>query len=393
MAEFNVSSLFTSGTKECLLTNAKLSDKDDSALTAARDIVRDALRIGLPEALSDPRTGKRIKTPKFVTQGSHKYKTILAPLRPPQQQADLDDGVYIRLGDVSKNGRPSLVSATYVEASDAILSAVAKRHGWDFHNTNPNCARLVLADKRKHIDVPRYAMPDQEFERLITEAAALRKALATDGVMARTEDDDNWDVIPEGVILAHRDRDWIKSDPRPLYDWIVRQVAMKGEELRMIIKIVKSWRDFQIWPNARDPKSILLMVAMDIAKWKRISGRFDLTLLGILEQLPAILSGTVNHPVPGGSEDEERDLAKRLDSEGIRAEVVARVSTLATDVKRAIFGASSPEDAVAILRGQFGDRIPNDPERVIRATVEAAPAIITSRPERIPATRAGGRSG
>ena len=62
--------------------------------------------------------------------------------------------------------------------------------------------------------------------------------------------------MPPRVRLAHKLLGWIDSDPRPIKEWIERQVLLKSDQLRRVIRYLKAWRDAQAWPKG-DPKSLL----------------------------------------------------------------------------------------------------------------------------------------
>jgi hypothetical protein len=101
------------------------------------------------------------------------------------------------------------------------LQALAKAEDWIFVR-KPTCARLIISDYA-HIDVPLYAIPDAQF-RLLEKAAQAR---TLDGAFdARADSIDRWDALPSDcVLLAHREEDWVASDPRQINDWFVDGVT------------------------------------------------------------------------------------------------------------------------------------------------------------------------
>jgi len=173
------------------------------------------------------------------------------------------------------------------------------------------------------------------------------------------------------VLMATKDRGWQDSDPRPVRDWVLEQVDLKGEQLRRVMRYLKAWRDFQRWEKD-DPKSILLMVAADYAFDIAIEKRDDLALLKVLRRLPEILRGKVINPATRDKPAEEQeDLAKRLDNKGIREDVIARIEHFAERLEYAIDTCGVPSTACRVLIELLGDRVPNDPERVTQATVQS----------------------
>jgi len=382
VSELNLATLFDDSSEPSLLPRAELSTADDEQLRTARKTIRQRLRDELPHSLRDPARAAPVQTPRFFTQGSFSYKTIITPIRPPEQQADLDDGVYLPLGDI-KAHKPSVASDKFIEATDDILRRLAAEEKWTFNDKNPCCSRLVIA-QNKHVDVPRYCMPDQQFE-------LMEKALAMEGMtLDSAADEDRWELMPTGnVLLAHRHDGWIKSDPRPIAEWIDTAAKLRGSHFRKIIKILKSWRDFQSWTNGRDPKSILLMALVHHAQWQKFDRRIDKTLLHVVKQIPALLAGPVMNPAAFDGSADEPDLSKRLDEDGIRAEVRSRFTALARDLEDAQLKCGDPDTAIDLLRNQFGTRIPADPARIAEDTVDAAPAIVVKSQPPVRRTQAG----
>lgn len=382
----DLNDLFNRTRGESLYGNILLSRMEDHGLKLARDTIRARIRRDLSKLLQELSGDTSLRvSPKFFMQGSMSYGTLISPLYPPRQQADLDDGVYIPISYAENYGSPKLVSKHYTTALEIILEKLAREEGWEVVKNNPNCTRVILTTPgevpSKHIDISAYCMPDREFVALVEARVALNKA---QGLMAfadsveKVETDDNWDYYPkEHVLHAHKEKGWQHSDPRPFRDWFNRQVALKTEQLRRVICYIKAWRDFQNWTNS-DPKSILLMVATNKAFERAQNGRDDLALQAVLHELPRILQGEVKHP----TKDDE-DLALRLDEDGIRAEVVSKVRTLAHALDTALSGVLSEEQIHATLRQQWGNRFPAYVERT-----ERSPAQVVRSTEAVPVAAA-----
>lgn len=338
----------------------------------ARREVRSALREGLRE--QEFIVDGRVLGPRFFTQGSMAYRTVVHPQKPPEQQADLDDGVYLPVEYMMQEEKPTVAAQTYIHATDAILSALADRRNWEFVSKNDCCSRLVLCEN-KHIDVPRYALPYEEFKKIV-EAKALRNDTAPNIFKADADfADDNWDLMPtEGVLLAHRTLGWIESDPRPVRDWVIGLDQNYNGQFRKIVKITKLWRDFHSW-ESEEPKSILLMAAIEIALRGVSLGRLDEMLASVCRRMPEVLAGEVPHPTDGN------DLAQRLDENNARAEVRGHFSRLSESLDYIIYRCEDAEVACRRLRTLFGPLMPHDPKRVLVETVQQS---IPIRAESVP---------
>lgn len=380
MANLNLHNLLCTQSSEYpnFLKNITVGEDDRLEMLNARTAIRRRLSKELPDRLRKKAIKAGLEIPQvppkphFFTQGSWAYKTMNAPCRAPQQ-ADLDDGVYLPFSYIESQP-PAQMSSLLFEAAEEVLGELANEQGWKLDINNSNCTRLCIADD-KHIDVPVYSIPDDEFETLEkAQSALIRSALESYSLdstqFAEQEEEQQWELMPtNGVLMATKDRGWQDSDPRPVRDWVARQVELKGEQLRRVMRYLKAWRDFQHWEKD-DPKSILLMVAADAAFERDSLGRDDLALLDVLKRLPNILRGKVISP---SSYDkpvhEQEDLAERLDKKDIREEVIQRLTQFSNELERAIFEVGDPSTACQILIAELGDRIPNEPARVTNSTV------------------------
>jgi hypothetical protein len=364
------------------LDNLTLAPEERKLMLSARTDIRQRLKARLPKRIQkkaeDAGQGHiEVPEPRFFTQGSWAYKTINAPCRAPQQ-ADLDDGTYLPFSYIESQP-PAQMSALLFEAVEEVLSELADDKGWQIDTSNDNCTRLII-DSAKHIDVPVYSISDSEFATLVKASMemyrfGLEHATFDSADFEERADEQEWHLMPtEGVLMATKNRGWQDSDPRPVRDWVVEQVELKGEQLRRVMRYLKAWRDFQKW-DKDDPKSILLMVAADAAFDIAIDKRDDLALLKVLRRLPHILRGKVINPATRDKPlDEQEDLAKRLDNKGIREDVIARIEHFADQLEYAIDTCGVPSKACEILIELLGKRVPNDPDRVTQSTVQGQPA-------------------
>jgi len=378
----NISPLFftTLDDESCMHDELDLAPEQRAWIASVRTDVRDCLRTGIPHVLRASGYSEEVPQPRFFTQGSWAYKTLNSPARRPQQ-ADVDDGCYLPMSFVSQTKRPSTAATVFFAAAEEALRPLVEERRWKLLTDKPTCIRIVIA-AYAHIDIPLYAIPDQEFVNL-AEASIRRYGYdsLTDAVIKAERD--AWMALPrEKVLLAHRKSNWMVSDPRPVKEWFLGEVEAKGEQFRRVVRYLKAFRDWR-WSSG-GPASILLMAAAAPLFEKR-ERRDDLALLDVVAALPARLRGGVSNPVDGSE-----SLTERLGQAGV--EDAAKAFEEFEKVLRGATSAASPSQACIWMRGEFGPRFPNEPNRVkvvsVAATVAAAPA--TAGPsELIGRTKAG----
>lgn len=376
---------------DTLIHTLTLIQEERTALIEAKDVVRAALRSGLPsllkKALPDVKT---IETPKFFTQGSFAYKTVNRPCH-PGQQIDLDDGCYLPMS-FAKEFEVGTASDVFFRAVETVLQPVAAARKWEMVRKE-TCTRLVL-DSSKHIDIPLYAIPDTEFKRLqesaqVREFTAVAKAGAMDSLRPI-----QWDDLPHNkVLLALRSGGWRSSDPRPVLQWVKNQASTKGDQWLHVVRYMKAWRDYQ-WPNG-GPTSICLMAAVDRV-FNRGQKRDDMALLDVLTQLPVIFAGNIYNPADTSPRQEDRErLSTHLDEDpNLRNEVVQKLRAFGSDLHRAIHGRVSAQEACTLLRRHLGTRIPLRPEWVsvegsVSSQVHSVAPKISHAAAIIPTTKSG----
>jgi hypothetical protein len=362
----NLSPLFftTVENQICLHSELDLGEELRDYIAQARVDVRNCLRDGIPHQLKAAGYVGTVPKPRFFTQGSWAYKTLNAPAQPPQQ-ADVDDGCYLPMSFVSQSNRPSVASEVFFHAAQSALHSLVEKSKWKLVTDKDTCIRIVIANDA-HIDIPLYAIPDEEF-------VTLAKAFESRGISMDSADfseEDVWTALPrDKVLLAHREEDWIASDPRPVKEWFLDEVEAKGEQFRRTVRYLKAYRDWH-WESG-GPSSILLMAAA-APLFEKHDGRDDLALLAVLEKLPAVLRGGVNNPA-----DKSESLTKRL---GVAAvEEAAKAFESFEIMLRGAVNASSPSQACTWMRQEFGSRFPHEPDRIkivsVAASIASAPAI------------------
>ncbi len=356
----NLNSLFYSTAEQpTLLERLDITTTQREFIADAKTQVRECLRENLPQVLKERGyTGASVR-PRFFTQGSWAYKTLNAPAQHPQQ-ADIDDGAYLPLSFVAKADKPSIASAIFFAAAEEALKPLVKVRNWTLVTDKPTCVRIVIS-AFAHIDVPLYAIPDNEFETLQKAALSSYGYLALDEAVTMAERD-AWTALPvDHVLLAHREEDWKKSDPRPVKKWFLEEVDRHGEQFRRSIRYLKAFRDWQ-W-SAGGPTSILLM-AVSAPLFENRDRRDDLALLDLIEKIPNALRDGVCNPV-----DKNESLTDRLGKDGVE-EAAKAFETLDIYLRGAL-NASSAEQACSWMVSQFGRRFPNEPSRVKSVTVAA----------------------
>lgn len=368
----NLSPLFHSTVENpTLLENLNLSEAQRTFIAEAKNAVRMCLRENLMKVLEEHGyTGPTVH-PRFFTQGSWVYKTINAPAQRPQQ-ADVDDGAYLPLSFVSQEVRPSVASNIFFAAVEEALKPLVRSQNWRLVTDKPTCIRVEIASFA-HVDIPLYAIPDDEFETLQKAAAAMH-GYTFDSANERAERD-AWTALPrDHVLLAHRDDDWVKSDPRPVKTWFLDEVERHGEQYRRTVRYLKAFRDWQ-WSSG-GPSSILLMAA-SAPIFEARERRDDLALLEVVERMPTVLHDGVCNPVDGNE-----SLTARLGREAVE-DAVKKLERFEVYL-RAALNSSNSSQACAWMVDQFGQRFPNVPARVkatsVAATVLAAPASVAASP-------------
>lgn len=356
----NLSQLFfTSDANEtALFDHLDLDAKQKTEIQNAKGLVRATLREGIPLKYVELNLPGKSPQPRFFTQGSWAYKTLNAPCQPPQE-ADIDDGCYLPMTFITQQTkRPSVATDVFFGIAEAALAPLVKAMKWKFGSEKPTCIRIHISTLA-HIDIPLYAIPDDEFEKL--KKSMTMEAMALDSV-TRNESIDSWDALPlDQVLLAHRTESWKPSDPRPLNDWFVDQVKAQGPQLRRVVRYLKAYRDHE-WASG-GPASVLLMAAA-VPLFQQELGRDDLSLLNVAKGIPAALRAGVNHPT-----DESESLTDRLHKAGLAegrdcVEEAAKKFSEFAGVLEATLAAGNAEQGVIWMRQQFGHRFPNRPDRV-----------------------------
>lgn len=369
----NLSNLFYSGVEQStLLENVTLPEHRCEFIAEAKEAVRKQLRTALPIVLRELGHEAAAVQPRFFTQGSWAYKTLNAPAH-PTQQADIDDGAYLPMSFVKTTSKPSVASKVFFAAVETALMPLTCERGWRLITDKPTCIRIEIAEYA-HIDVPLYAIPDDQFDLLRKAALAVHGYFALDEAVKRAERD-AWTALPQDqVLLAHRDEDWVKSDPRPVKQWFLNEVKRHGEQFRRSVRYLKCFRDWQ-WVEG-GPSSLLLM-ATAAPLFEARDGRDDLALLDLVDAMPNLLRQGVCCPT-----DANESLTERLGPKGVE-DTIKKLQQFEQYLRGATT-ASDPAQALTWMQKQFGPRFPRALDRVkagsVTAVVNATPAVTVASP-------------
>ncbi|WP_349962424.1 CBASS cGAMP synthase [Rhizobium sp. ZPR3] len=367
----NVSKLLHNTVDDNYLANLKA---DETSLRNARTKIRERLRDAFARSSAEI-FGVPVR-PKFFTQGSFAYKTLNLPAFPPDQQKDLDDGCYLPLSFV-RGERPSQAASAFFAFVETALAGLAEEEGWVLIKEKATCVRLVIS-RDGHIDIPLYAIPDGDFQHL-EEARNVQKMHTADAKI------DSWDALPsDAVLLAHREKDWVESDPRKIHDWFIDAVDLYKERLRHDSRYMKAWRD-----HHRLDEDGLTSINIMACVWKAyeairgpfLPDRADERLLRVVEKIQMYLVDDVRIP-PCGDENINRMTATE------RKRVIGKLQELEASLREIVTKCDNENRAIELLRAGFGPRVPFRPDLVI---IQATPAVtVLSEPKKkVPAPEVG----
>lgn len=366
------------------LATISLTDAEQAGLRQARDLIRDALRAGFrdwarvirKQDLFEQRfVGGNVQwpvvlRPKFRMQGSFAYHTINSPAQTPPQEIDVDDGVYLPTSFISAGGgrSPIIASRGYFTAVEAILAPVCEENGWDLGRDKATCVRVVLS-KNAHVDLPLYAIPDEQFATMVEKAMAMEAFSSAYAAVETAELNEAVyrELREDELMLAHREEGWKESDPRKIETWFTDAIADHGPQLRRVCRYIKSWRD-HTW--AKSPLSSIAIMRCVVDAYDGADGdmpqtRDDFALLAVAERLPDLLSASIGNPVIADQVlDEGWDDAQR-------EEIVSAAKSLAATLWRALVGPTDAAGALSLLASAFGNRIPSDTSLIMLAKEEA----------------------
>lgn len=373
------------------LSSLQVAQNDHQTLAWAREIIRATLRNAFRDwerfvsrtELRDQALAKvgvaadapiRMPTPKFRIQGSFDYHTANDCQFPPTQQIDMDDGLFLPQTFVFVGGkeRPALASQAFFALVERALQPVCNTYGWILNPTVPakgSCVRVQI-NSRLHIDLPLYAIRDSSFDQLVEFAAAssmrkvseIRDAAELDERVYR-------DLADSEIILAHRRKGWIESDPRKLSRWFKVAVDTYGPLVRDLSRALKGLRDTK-WLES-DLGSICIMAAV-VRALESVGeidpSRFDIALVKIGRRVAQLMAFPIENPAFPGQYD--KNLCAGWSPE-FRAQVQALFDSASQKLESAMNDSYHKGLALSRAREAFGNRVPDDESLISVASVAA----------------------
>lgn len=397
----NLTKIFYSSSAEAEhLHDALIPENEQRAfLRSCRTKIKDYLKPAIAEATVSVLGMQKRVQPRFRTQGSWAYNTCIQPAHSFDQEMDLDYGVYLPVDVWQENGPPEAMAKLYFDLVESLLQILCAQEGWGLvtgDDAKDTCIRIDVA-AWAHIDIPLYAAPADDFEKVIEKTAMLtaharamnsqNRSIALDSIEVLFAEAQTWDDLDQ-IMMASRGGKWIASDPETVAKWFRDQItrfAEFGEQFLRVCRYVKAWRDFN-WKNG-GPTSVSLMIAI-AQGFEGKKGRDDIALehaATIVAQ--AVREGIYEFGIDGGKEDFNRLKQDKRIEAGLTADRL--VSSLRSSRSSASYQGSS---ILQTLRAVFGDRIPFCPEliqeeapaSIVRST---APAIVAT--PYVPNTSAG----
>lgn len=343
--------------EEVFINSIEPTKAQRQVLFDAKNEIRDHLRPRIREATIKVLGMDKSVTPRFRTQGSWSYQTCVQPAWHPPQEMDWDFGVYLPVSVWEDGGPPHAMAKLYFKLVEGLLQDLCDEKGWKLYSGKDTCIRVQI-NAWAHIDIPLYAAPEAQFAQIVEKGAfdAARTLDAREALVANFAEEDftlqQWEEMVD-IMMATRAGEWKQSDPEEVARWFIDRIEEHTEQLRRVCRYLKAWRDLH-WKAGDGPTSVCIMIAV-AQTFEPQRGRDDLALEKSARALAIALKGNVHEPaIAGGTED----FNKRLDADG-RKEAAARATTLASQLQAARLKASHlAGDAIDILRGQLGDRVP-----------------------------------
>jgi hypothetical protein len=349
----NLSKLFDRPAQPSFLRNINPEPEDAIALKAAKADIQRHLKAAIPKWLETQLGEKPEHLPRFRTQGSWAYRTCNDPCQTPPQEMDWDLGIYLPVSLWEDNKvHPKAAAKGYYEMVRELMAPLAREKKWTLAE-KPTCVRVLLGNgTRAHVDLPLYAAPDSEFVQI---KEAIAKASMAMDCVSFAEAQRTWASLTR-IALARKDGTWDPSDPGRVVVWFDKKIERHGEQLRRVCRYLKAWRD-HIWPSG-GPSSIVLMVCaaqtLDRAQ-ADFAGRDDLALRHVLTALPGQMLAAIKEPMIDPDEDLNRLAADE------RVEASRRAGQFLAAMNDALGqNFDNRHQALALVRGQLGDRFPSD---------------------------------
>ncbi|CAH1556699.1 CBASS cGAMP synthase [Vibrio rotiferianus] len=441
--KWNINS-FLKSTRRGVISELSISRSDYDTLVTSRRIIRKAIRqtfSDIRQALStgsSERQSKLFKSlpkeivdailmlephqqtmigklkPVFFTQGSFTYGTLNRPAFPPEQQLDLDDGVYLPI-EFFENS-PVVGKNVFFLIIDTILTRLCEENPkWEGPSFKTTCARINVAP-HIHIDIPLYAIPEDEYENLEKSRQSktlmlesLSKSSSYDDLYTRFLDSINESMVtnqysayaesrylsPDKIYLAKRDdkEHWMPSDPALVARWFENAALEHGKPLVNTCRYLKAWRDTTYSPGGPSGPTSLTLMACAVATFDNYSGDTlddHGALLLCTEALPQQLRAGVPSPDPS----DERNLFPKGGMKQYEIEdIIQKAQALYASLRHGTYQAETKEESKRNIATGIGVHVRPVPAELIvphKAYKEVVATPVTKKPPReVPNLRSG----
>lgn len=356
--------------------NIAKGDPEDRKLMAARQKLRSAIRdnfsrfdsylqtANIRDELLEARDSVFEKAARqrpslrvrFMTQGSYAYE-LLNRCAQQDQEIDLDDGVYIPMPFIS--GRPMVSSKGLFTIVEEAIKPLLQQEGWGTKRKN-TCLRVLIGGGA-HIDLPLYAVDENDFDRVDQYVEkAMNKSFGSHRLTLVEASRLGDSADASTIQLAHRKDDWVASDPKEFADWFTSQVDLYGPSLKRVIRYLKAWRD-EIWLEGELKSMAIMIICVEL--FAEFEGqpqdeRDDVLVLEVVRRMPERLKeGDIRWTDAQPALDQNWSVEQR-------DEIVSEAKTLRDEVETALTGTGVATLTVRHLRNGFGKRFPNEPDSV-----------------------------
>ncbi|WP_458130981.1 CBASS cGAMP synthase [Pseudomonas sp. R3-41] len=379
----NLTKLFFSSADDIVFSdNIATTEEQRIFLTECRKKIRDYLKPAIASATVAVLGMEKRVEPRFRTQGSWSYKTCIQPAQPELQEIDLDYGVYLPVDVWQENGPPAAMAKKYFDLVETLLQVLCVQENWKLITGTEAKATCIRIDACTwaHIDIPLYAAPIEEFNKVVERTVVLSceqrvrmldEACGSESYMEITKaKSQTWDDL-DTIMLATRSGIWKASDPEDVAKWVRDQVARFGDlgnQYLRVCRYAKAWRDFH-WESG-GPTSISLMIAI-AQSFEGKRGRDDIAF----EKAASALAIALNEEIrESGIDDSAEDFNRMKPAE--REQAASKAQTLADALKRARECQEyQKHNAMQITTAQLGDRVPSSTDLI---EIESATEIVRS---------------
>ncbi len=298
---------FTKYNKEIKLTTSR-KEKLKASRKEIKKKIRNWFKDNKPDELQ----------PKFHGQGSFEMNTTVNPIPVKDEEGntllkyDLDFGVYFIEKDEDDADNRQTIETWHNWVYNSVENHTDKK---PIRKTT--CIRVVFSDGH-HIDLPIYYKLD--------------------------------DVIE----LAHKAKDWIKSDPKEFYEWFN---DLKCGQLERIVKYIKGWKNFRELKNTNlklpSGFELTILAANNYVEDENDDVAFRETVRKIDEELNKTNGFKCLRPTTPKDEDVFENY-----SDSRRNSFLSALGSLLNDLDRTKNEKIFKKASEILINNQFGERFP-----------------------------------